>query len=174
MLDSRPKGRGFEPHRCHCVVVLEQGTFILSTGSTQDRRQSKTILLSANVDQNSLETEFSIGICRPTGDKWQSKTLFLASFDPCSSIVKSVCDCRLSGVVTVTLYRTVKCILKKFIFNKWLAQSLKYCILFIHSVFTDIYCGYYDNKIVELIYEIWTPQKSLSIFKRSVVVLVRV
>ena len=26
MLDSRPKGRGFEPHRCHCVVVLEQDT----------------------------------------------------------------------------------------------------------------------------------------------------
>ena len=24
VLDSRPKGRGFEPHRRHCVVVLEQ------------------------------------------------------------------------------------------------------------------------------------------------------
>ena len=23
VLDSRPKGRGFEPHRRHCVVVLE-------------------------------------------------------------------------------------------------------------------------------------------------------
>ena len=30
MLDSRPKGRGFEPHRRHCVVVLEQDTFILA------------------------------------------------------------------------------------------------------------------------------------------------
>ena len=30
VLDSRPKGRGFEPHRCHCVVVLEQDTFILA------------------------------------------------------------------------------------------------------------------------------------------------
>ena len=27
VLDSRPKGRGFEPHRRHCVVVLEQDTF---------------------------------------------------------------------------------------------------------------------------------------------------
>ena len=35
-----------------------------------------------NVDQKSLETEFSIVICRPTGDKWQSKTLFLSIFDP--------------------------------------------------------------------------------------------
>ena len=29
-LGSRPKGRGFEPHRRHCVVVLEQVTFILA------------------------------------------------------------------------------------------------------------------------------------------------
>ena len=29
-LYSRPKGRGFEPHRRHCVVVLEQDTFILA------------------------------------------------------------------------------------------------------------------------------------------------
>ena len=30
VLDSRPKGRGFEPHRPHCVVVLGQDTFILA------------------------------------------------------------------------------------------------------------------------------------------------
>ena len=30
VLDSRPRGRGFEPHRSHCVVVLEQDTFILA------------------------------------------------------------------------------------------------------------------------------------------------
>ena len=30
VLDSRPKGRGFEPHRRHCVVVLEQDTFVLA------------------------------------------------------------------------------------------------------------------------------------------------
>ena len=29
VLDSRPKGSGFEPHRRHCVVVLEQDAFIL-------------------------------------------------------------------------------------------------------------------------------------------------
>ena len=29
-LDSRPRGRGFKPHRRHCVVVLEQDTFILA------------------------------------------------------------------------------------------------------------------------------------------------
>ena len=28
VLDSRPRGRRFEPHRRHCVVVLEQDTFI--------------------------------------------------------------------------------------------------------------------------------------------------
>ena len=30
VLDSRPKGSGFKPHRRHCVVVLEQDTFILA------------------------------------------------------------------------------------------------------------------------------------------------
>ena len=30
VIDSRLKGRGFEPHRRHCVVVLEQDTFILA------------------------------------------------------------------------------------------------------------------------------------------------
>ena len=29
VLDSRQRGRRFEPHRCHCVVVIEQDTFIL-------------------------------------------------------------------------------------------------------------------------------------------------
>ena len=30
VLDLRPKGSGFEPHRRHCLVVLEQDTFILA------------------------------------------------------------------------------------------------------------------------------------------------
>ena len=30
VLDSRPRGHGFEPHQRHCVVVLEQDTFILA------------------------------------------------------------------------------------------------------------------------------------------------
>ena len=30
VLDLRPKGCGFEPHWRHCVVVLEQDTFILA------------------------------------------------------------------------------------------------------------------------------------------------
>ena len=30
VLDSRPRGREFEPHRRHCVVILEQDTFILA------------------------------------------------------------------------------------------------------------------------------------------------
>ena len=36
-----------------------------------------------------LETEFLIAIWRHTGDKWQSKTLFLSKFHPLSSIVKA-------------------------------------------------------------------------------------
>ena len=65
--------------------------------------QSKTPILTRNVDHKSLETEFSIAICRHTGNKWQSKTRFLSIFDPPSSIVYSVFDCRLPGVFTVQL-----------------------------------------------------------------------
>ena len=67
--------------------------------NTPGRWQSKTPILLRNIDQKSLETEISIAICRHTGDKWQSKTLFLSFFDPRSSIVDSVFKCRLPGVV---------------------------------------------------------------------------
>ena len=30
VLDLMPRGRGFEPHWRHCIVVLEQDTFILA------------------------------------------------------------------------------------------------------------------------------------------------
>ena len=40
-----------------------------------------------NRDHRSLETVFSIAICRQSGDKLQSKALFLAILDPRSSIV---------------------------------------------------------------------------------------
>ena len=66
---------------------------------TTDRQQSKTLILSTNVDQKSLETVFYIAICRLAGDKWQSKTLFLMIFGSRSSIVNSVFDCHLSDVI---------------------------------------------------------------------------
>ena len=53
---------------------------------TPDRRQLKTPILSRNVDQKSIKTVFS-------------KTLFLSNFDPRSSIVDNVFDCRLLGVI---------------------------------------------------------------------------
>ena len=76
--------------------------FFYYTLTTLDRRQSKTLILSTNVDTKSLETEISIVICRPTGDKCQSKNTVYSIFDPRSSIVKNVFDCHLSGVLTHT------------------------------------------------------------------------
>ena len=70
---------------------------------TLDRRQSNKLILLTSIDQKSLETEFLIAICRQFGDKCQSKTLFLAIFYLHLSIVKSVFDCRLSGVLFSTL-----------------------------------------------------------------------
>ena len=43
-----------------------------------NRKRSKQ---STNTDQKSLETVFSIAICRHSFDKWQSKALFLTIFD---------------------------------------------------------------------------------------------
>ena len=56
------------------------------------------LILSTKLEKKSLETEFLIVICRPNGDKWQLKTLFLAIFDLPSSTVKSAFDYGLSGV----------------------------------------------------------------------------
>ena len=83
----------------HILAEAFSGRTFSVSMLTPGRRQSKTSILSTNVDQNSLETEFSIAICRQTGDKWQSKRLFLEIFDPRSSIVKSVYDCRLPDVM---------------------------------------------------------------------------
>ena len=57
--------------------------------TTPQRCQSKTFILSMNVDQKFLETEFSIAICRLNGDKWQLKTLFLAILDPRLSLLRA-------------------------------------------------------------------------------------
>ena len=38
VLDLRPRVRGFEPHRRHCVVVLEQDTFIQGLVLVQPRK----------------------------------------------------------------------------------------------------------------------------------------
>ena len=48
-----------------------------------------------NIDKKSLETEFLIAICRPVGDKWKSKTLFLAIL---------IGICRLLRVFTIVAY----------------------------------------------------------------------
>ena len=57
---------------------------------TLGRRQSKNVNERDEHRSKIVKTEFSIAICRQTGDKWRSKMLFLAIF--------GVFDCRLSGV----------------------------------------------------------------------------
>ena len=54
---------------------------------TLERRQLFEIA-SMYADKKSLETVFLIVICRQSGDKWQSKTLFLTIFD--STFVDSI------------------------------------------------------------------------------------
>ena len=91
--------------KIYCLIISENVLFCF-WGITPGRRQSKTPILLRSVDQKSLETEdqksleteFLIAIFRHTGDKWQSKKLFLSIFDPSSSIVDIVFDCRLPDV----------------------------------------------------------------------------
>ena len=58
-------------------------------------------ILLRKLDQKSIETVFLIAICRPTGDKRQSKILFLSIFVQYSLIVDHVFDCCISGLVLV-------------------------------------------------------------------------
>ena len=62
-----------------CILLSHTGKTAIENVNTVDKRRSKIV-----------KTEFS---------KWQSKTLLIAIFDPRSSIVKSVFDCCLPGVV---------------------------------------------------------------------------
>ena len=93
-----------QQHKIWNSIFNNDFSQVLYLFTTPDRQQSKTLILSTNIDQKLLETEFLIAICRPTDDKWQSKTLFLVIFDPFLSIIKSVLDCRLSCVLTMSDY----------------------------------------------------------------------
>ena len=75
-----------------CLEAIENSLVAIENINTINKRRSK-----------SLETEFLIAICCQSGDKWQTKTLFLRIFDPCSSTVKSIFKCRLSGVIPLVL-----------------------------------------------------------------------
>ena len=83
-----------------CQLLTSAAGNINHLFPTQDRRQSKTLIVSTNlhVDQNSLETEFFDCHLSPDWRQMAIETLFLAIFDPRSSIGKSVFDCRLSDV----------------------------------------------------------------------------
>ena len=59
----------------------------LATLSHRVGGNQKPYQQSAKADQKSIETVFTIAICRQCGDKWQSKTLYLTIFDLHSSIV---------------------------------------------------------------------------------------
>ena len=65
-----------------------------------------------NVDHSSLETVFLIAICRQSGDKRQSKALFLAILDPRSSIV-----------LTFSIASCLKCLLNIGLLNMQPKQS---------------------------------------------------
>ena len=85
------------------LYLQETSHFVLLHvhSNTPDRRLSKTLILSLNhfEDKKSLETEFSIVICRLVEREMAiGNTVSRDFFYPRSSIVKSVFNCHLSGV----------------------------------------------------------------------------
>ena len=54
--------------KCKLVQALVPDCFVYSI-NTPERRQSKMLIQSLNLDLRSLETEFSIAACCPTDDK---------------------------------------------------------------------------------------------------------
>ena len=74
--------------------VCANNDYVILAESKENRRtphrvggNRKRYQQSTNADQKSIETVFSIPICRQCDDKCQSKTLFLLIFDLRSSIV---------------------------------------------------------------------------------------
>ena len=64
------------------LISIKYAPLSYRTGGNRKRSEQ-----SMNTDHRSLETVFSIAIYRQSGDKRQSKSLFLAILDPRSSIV---------------------------------------------------------------------------------------
>ena len=64
------------------------------------RRQSKTLILSTNVDQKSLETVFDSHLSPGWRQMAIKITVSIECFDP-RSLIESVFDCPLPGVMTV-------------------------------------------------------------------------
>ena len=79
--DRQNVGPELDPN-CLQRLLADIKSSHLATGGerviTMGSQQSKTLILSTNVDKKWLETMFLIAICHPNGDKWQSKTLLLA------------------------------------------------------------------------------------------------
>ena len=62
VLDSRPRGRGFEPHRRHCVVVLEKRHIYSSLVLVQPRKTRPCLterLLMRRKESNQTKTKYA-------------------------------------------------------------------------------------------------------------------
>ena len=81
---SRCRGLVCSVRLWHFLVIL---TYFSSALPHRVGGNPKRSSQSTNADITSIETVFSSVICRPIGDKWQSKTLFLTIFDLRSSMV---------------------------------------------------------------------------------------
>ena len=85
VLDSRPKGRGFEPHRRHCVVSLSKN-INASLVLVQPRKTRPFIterLLMGRKESNQTKTKYTNKIClkqqfkETSSEQFSKKKIFL-------------------------------------------------------------------------------------------------
>ena len=88
-------------------ITIKYAPLSYRTGGNRKRSEQ-----SMNAVHKSLETVFSIAICRQSGDKRQSKTLFL-----------TILDLRSSIVLTFTIAAYLKCLLNIGLLNTQPNQS---------------------------------------------------
>ena len=82
---------------CATAVDDMQCTFNELHKVTPDRRQSKAFILSTNEDQNPEKQRFRLLFVATEWRQMAIENTVSNDFDPRSSIVNSVFDCRLSG-----------------------------------------------------------------------------
>ena len=89
MLDSRPKGRGFEPHRRHCVVSLSKMSKNINPSLVlvQPRKTRPFIterLLMGRKESNQTNKDASFWFCNSLNLSAHSMNCSISSSDPSS------------------------------------------------------------------------------------------
>ena len=144
MLDSRPKGHGFEVYRRHCVVVLEQDTFILAKYWFNPGSPSRITerLLSGRKESNQTNKSITNVSC------------FVALL--CSAMgCYTVSDFGISWPYPLTFFYSVICIsssalclLAAYICLGFLASAFKHLLIHLYIIANQLFKLVYFSRFI--------------------------